>query len=686
MTEPSDSRELRRLTTEQVRPELAGLDLLSSAELVALMCDDVHRVPDAIAAAQAAIARTVDGVVARLERGGRLIYLGAGTAGRVGMLDAAEAGPTFNIAPGQVIGVLAGGAGAWSVPAENAEDDRDEGAREVRSLAATEADVVVGIAASGRTPYVLGALEAAGDVGALTVALVCNPDSPVAAAAEIAIEVLVGPEVIAGSTRLNAGTAQKIVLNIISTTAMVRLGKTYGPLMVDLRATNAKLRDRATRIVCEITGASPQAARVALERASWQPKVAAVMVLGGVDRARADTELDRHRGKLRPALAALSAPKPTGPAKGPSRRLGVAAALVDGRLVHGDVAVCGGEIEAVGLSGSGRGLAIPGLVDAQVNGYAGVDALAADGEQLVQMGAALLRDGVRAYQPTLITAPVQDMVAALERIARLPDPAGAAASVLGVHLEGPFLSPERAGAHPREHLRRPDVRLLGRLLDAGPVRMVTLAPELPGALELIALCVKRGVIVSLGHSEAAAPEAAAALAAGAGAVTHLFNAMAPIGARVPGLAGTALASSDCAIQLIGDGVHVADELIRLAFAAAPDRCSLVSDAIAAATLPDGTYPLGPVAVEVRGGVARRPDGTLAGSIAGLADGLARLRGIGIEPIDAIAAVTARPARLLGASRFGRLWRGGPADLVVIDEDHRIRAVLAAGREVEQPGH
>ena len=153
----------------------------------------------------------------------------------------------------------------------------------------------------------------------------------------------------------------------------------------------------------------------------------------------------------------------------------------------------------------------------------------------------------------------------------------------------------------------------------------------------------------------------------------------------PGLRAPRWRSTGCAIQLIADGVHVADELIRLAFAAAPDRCSLVSDAIAAATLPDGAYPLGPVTVEVRDGVARRPDGTLAGSVTRLADGLARLREIGIEPIDAIAAVTARPARLLGESRFGRLWRGGPADLVVIDDDFRIRTVLAGGREVGQPG-
>jgi len=307
--EPADGRTLGRLSTEQARPELADLDLLSASELVALMCAEARRVPDAVSEVQGAIATTVEAVVARMQRGGRLIYVGAGTAGRVGMLDAAEAGPTFNTEPGQVVGVLAGGTDAWVTPVENAEDDGDQGAAEIRSLSVSERDTVIGVAASGRTPYVLGALEAAHRAGALTVAVVCNAESPVAAAAAIAIEALVGPEVIAGSTRLNAGTAQKVILNIISTSVMVRLGKTYGPLMVDVRATNAKLRDRAARIVTAITGASDERARDALEAADWKPKVAATMLLGEVDRPRAEAELDRHQGRLRPALASLDAAK-----------------------------------------------------------------------------------------------------------------------------------------------------------------------------------------------------------------------------------------------------------------------------------------------------------------------------------------------------------------------------------------
>jgi len=368
---------------------------------------------------------------------------------------------------------------------------------------------------------------------------------------------------------------------------------------------------------------------------------------------------------------------------GPVKRLGVAAAFTGGRLVAGDVAVRGGEIDAIGLPGQGSGVAIPGLIDAQVNGYAGVDVLAADHDELRQLGAALRRDGVSAYQPTLITAPEDDLIAALRRIDSMPRPVREEASIVGVHLEGPFLSPARPGAHPVEHLRLPDAGLLERLLDAGPVSMVTLAPELPGALELITLCARRGIVVSLGHSDGSAADFAQALEAGAGAVTHLFNGMAPLTARAPGLAGAALASDGCAIQLIADGFHLSDELIRLAFTAAPGRCSLVSDAIAAASLTDGSYRLGPVDVEVRDGVARRPDGTLAGGVAPLATGLVTLRRLGIDPADAIAAVTARPARLLRRERIDCLRRGEPADLVVLDDEHRIRTVLAAGRELER---
>jgi N-acetylglucosamine-6-phosphate deacetylase len=673
---------LRRLSTEQARPELAELDLLAPQELVELMCGDLHRVTDAVSAAQPEIAQTVDGVSTRMERGGRLIYVGAGTAGRVGMLDAAEAGPTFNVPAGQVVGILAGGVGAWSTPVENAEDDYDQGGVEIRALEVTPNDSVIGIAASGRTPFVLGALEAANEAGALTVALVCNADSPAAAAAQIAIEALVGPEVIAGSTRLNAGTAQKVILNIISTTVMVRLGKTFGPLMVDLRATNEKLRDRATGIVQEITGASPDAAREALEASGWQSKTAAVMLSRGVDRTRAEAELAQHGGRLRPALAALTAPnEPASPAlRSPSKRLGVAAAFVAGSLVPGDVSVRDGEIEAFGLPGHGEGVAIPGMVDTQVNGYAGTDLLTADVDQLLAVGAAILRGGVTAYLPTLITGPEAEMISAIKRIASFR-PSGEGATPMGVHLEGPFLSPERAGAHPVEYLRAPDARLLERLLDAGPIRMVTLAPELPGALDLIEICTRRGVAVSLGHSQADAATADAAEKAGARAVTHLFNAMAPLSARVPGLAGYALSSSQLGIQLIADGLHVADELIRLAFAVAGGRCSLVSDAMAAATLADGRYQLGTVTVEVSGGVARLPDGTLAGSTAPIATGLAHLRELGIDQFEAIAAVSERPARTLGEHRHGTLRLGGTADVVVIDEAHRVTRVLAAGQDV-----
>ncbi len=197
--------------------------------------------------------------------------------------------------------------------------------------------------------------------------------------------------------------------------------------------------------------------------------------------------------------------------------------------MRGDVELTGDRITGIGLGRAGSGLAIPGLVDAQVNGYGGIDVLSADLDALAEfLGDALLRDGVTAYQPTLISSSEATLLEALDRIAAAQKLPGERASITGVHLEGPFLAPGRAGTHPLEHLRAPDLRLLERLLDAGPVTMVTLAPELPGALELIEVCVRRGVLVSLGHSEANAEIAAQAYAAGARAVTHLFNAMEPL--------------------------------------------------------------------------------------------------------------------------------------------------------------
>ena len=304
MSEPG-GESLGSLSTEQVRPELRDLDRMPVDQLVALMTADARRAPEVVVSASGAIARAVEAIVERLERGGRLVYVGAGTAGRLGVLDASEARPTFNVPPGQVVAVLAGGMAAFSDPVEDAEDDAAAAVVALESLGVTAADAVVGISASGQTPYVLAAIDWARSRGALTVGVACNLGAPLSADADVAIELPVGPEFIAGSTRLNAGTAQKIVLNILSTATMVRLGKTYGNLMVDVRANNEKLRDRAARIVSEISGAS--GARAALEASDWETKVAVLMLTGSIDEQDARARLDRMHGRLRAALEAITA-------------------------------------------------------------------------------------------------------------------------------------------------------------------------------------------------------------------------------------------------------------------------------------------------------------------------------------------------------------------------------------------
>src|SRR6184192_3482494 len=257
-------------------------------------------------------------------------------------------------------------------------------------------------------------------------------------------------------------------------------------------------------------------------------------------------------------------------------RLGVEAALVDGVFVAGDVEVADGQIAAVGLpGGGGRGFAVPGFVDLQVNGFGGVDFLDADIDGYRRAGAALLETGVTAYLPTLITSPEEQLLAALREVPLGP----ARPRILGVHLEGPFLSPLRLGTHLASARRDPDVDLLDRLLDGGPVRLMTLAPELPGAAALIDRQLARGVIVSLGHSDATAAQANAAFDRGARIVTHIFNAMRPFGHRDPGIAGAALARSDVIVQIIIDGIHLARETALVAWHAAAGRLALVTDAI-----------------------------------------------------------------------------------------------------------
>lgn len=307
MTTARDAAQLARLATEQAGSEFSDLDRLPVPELVALMAEQARRAGEAVAGATGLIAPVVDAVVSRLAAGGRLIYVGAGTAGRIGMLDAAEVAPTFSVPDGMIAGIMAGDDEAFGSAQENVEDDPAAGADALDRLGVGERDAVLGISASGRTPYVLGALRRANEVGALTACLACNQDTPLGALAQLPIEIRVGPEVIAGSTRLNAGTVQKIVLNIISTAAMVRLGKTYGSLMVDVRATNTKLRERAVRIVTAISGATARDARRALAASGWRPKVASIVAACRLEPGTAGALLEEHGGRLRDAMDAARA-------------------------------------------------------------------------------------------------------------------------------------------------------------------------------------------------------------------------------------------------------------------------------------------------------------------------------------------------------------------------------------------
>ncbi|WP_371098033.1 N-acetylmuramic acid 6-phosphate etherase [Streptomyces sanglieri] len=301
--------QLATLTTEAFRPELAEIDQLDTIEIARIMNGEDQSVPAAVGARLPEIAAAIDGTAERMARGGRLIYAGAGTAGRLGVLDASECPPTFNTDPSEVIGLIAGGPTAMVKAVEGAEDSKELAAADLDALDLTADDTVVGISASGRTPYAIGAVEHARSKGALTIGLSCNADSALGAAAEHGIEVVVGPELLTGSTRLKAGTAQKLVLNMLSTITMIRLGKTYGNLMVDVRASNEKLRARSRRIVSLASGASDEEIEAALAATDGEVKNAILTILGQVDGPTAASLLTASDGHLRAALAA--APRTT---------------------------------------------------------------------------------------------------------------------------------------------------------------------------------------------------------------------------------------------------------------------------------------------------------------------------------------------------------------------------------------
>jgi N-acetylmuramic acid 6-phosphate etherase len=296
--------ELAGLTTEQVDPRYARIDVASVGELATLMNDADAEVPSAVRAALPQIVPAIEAVVARVRSGGRLLYVGAGTPGRIGVVDAAECPPTFGTPPELVRAIVAGGPAAVFAAQEGVEDNADAGRAAIAAEAVTSGDAVVGIAASGRTPFVLAAVAEARRRGALAIGVSCNAGTPLSAAVEHPVEVLVGPEVVAGSTRLKAGTAQKLVLNMISTITMVQLGKTYGNLMVDLNASNAKLRDRAIRMVSTVTGVPPERAAEALEASGMHVKLAILRLERGLDEADAAARLAAAGGQLRTALEA----------------------------------------------------------------------------------------------------------------------------------------------------------------------------------------------------------------------------------------------------------------------------------------------------------------------------------------------------------------------------------------------
>jgi N-acetylmuramic acid 6-phosphate etherase len=293
---------LERLLTEQPNPASAGIDAVSTEEMLRIISGEDRTVAEAVAREIPHIARAVDAIVKTLEAGGRLFYIGAGTSGRLGVLDASECPPTFNVPPETVQGIIAGGESALSRATEVSEDDSALGARDLSVRGFTARDILVGITASGRTPYVLGAVAAAREMGATTIGISCTPDSELTRAVDIPISPLTGPEVIAGSTRMKAGTAQKLVLNMLSTGAFVRMGYVYGNLMVNVQPKNEKLVDRARRIASVCAGVSYERAVELLAASGENVKAAILMGRAGCSRAEAERLLAESGGRITQAL------------------------------------------------------------------------------------------------------------------------------------------------------------------------------------------------------------------------------------------------------------------------------------------------------------------------------------------------------------------------------------------------
>jgi N-acetylglucosamine-6-phosphate deacetylase len=367
--------------------------------------------------------------------------------------------------------------------------------------------------------------------------------------------------------------------------------------------------------------------------------------------------------------------------------VGVRAALVDGQLIPGDVRIEGGIVTATGIDAAptARGIAVPGFIDLHINGFAGVDFLTAGAGDYDRVGPALAATGVTAYLPTFVSAAPDAYLAGFDALAGA-DQTGERGlpRILGVHLEGPFISPTWAGAHDPLHIRSPDPALADRLCNAGPVRVMTLAPELRRGLELVDQLAERGVVVSCGHSDATAEVAHHAFDRGASAITHIYNAHRRWQPRDPGLAGAALVRDEVTVQAILDGIHLAPETGYATALAARERFSLVTDAIAAAGMETQDSRLADQVVHVRNGQARLANGTLAGSLLTMNRAFANLVAAGATLAHAVHAASRVPAMLIGRPDLGRISAGSPADIVVLDDELRVTRTLLGGRDAGSP--
>ncbi|MBU5456101.1 N-acetylmuramic acid 6-phosphate etherase [Caproiciproducens sp. MSJ-32] len=294
--------DLDKLTTESRNPNTFDIDKVSTLEMVRKINNEDKKVAEAVEKELPNIAEAIDGISERMSKGGRLIYIGAGTSGRLGILDASECPPTYGVSEELVQGIIAGGKEAIFRAKEGAEDSKELAVEDLKAIKLTENDTVVGLAASGRTPYVIGGLNYANEIGALTISVSCNKDSEISKYAKIEIAPVVGPEVVTGSTRLKAGTAQKLVLNMLSTGVMIKQGKVYGNLMVDVKASNEKLVERAKRIVCEATGAEREEAERVLEETNYDVKLSILMIISGEGKDKAKEVLDLNNGYIAKAL------------------------------------------------------------------------------------------------------------------------------------------------------------------------------------------------------------------------------------------------------------------------------------------------------------------------------------------------------------------------------------------------